>query len=103
MNPAGASYIGQSVDIERRFKAYRKLRCRKQPKIYQSLRKFGVANHRFEILVICFEWQLDGFERYFQQLFNCTGKNGLNCKITKENPIKNYQKLIKRISNHKRK
>jgi group I intron endonuclease len=100
-NPLGQVYIGQSINIEKRFMAYKKLRCRKQPRIYNSLKRFGVKNHRFEIVTKCELWQLDKFERYFQQMFNCTGENGLNCKLTKDNPVNNYQKLIKRIFKRK--
>jgi group I intron endonuclease len=101
-NPLGQVYIGQSVNIEQRFRAYKKLRCRKQPKIYESLKIFGVKSHCFEIVIRCEIYQLDKFERYFQQLFNCLGDNGLNCKLTKDNPVNNYQKLVKRMFNKRR-
>jgi group I intron endonuclease len=52
-SPTNKIYIGQSVDIERRFKEYKRLNCKKQTKLYFSLKKHGVENHVFEILEEC--------------------------------------------------
>jgi len=50
-SPTGRVYIGQSNDIERRFKTYAKLqRKRIGTGIYNSLVKYGVKAHRFEIV-----------------------------------------------------
>ena len=46
---SGKVYVGQSWDIIRRFRAYRNLRCQKQPKLYNSLVKYGWENHRIHI------------------------------------------------------
>lgn len=52
-NPKGKIYIGQSINIKRRFNSYKKLRCKSQPKIYNSLKKYGSENHIFEIIEEC--------------------------------------------------
>lgn len=83
-NPLGQVYIGQSKDIFKRLKAYKTLRCKKQPKIYQSLLAFGVNNHTVEILITCSEFQLNALEKYFQKMYNSLGKNGLNGRIIKK-------------------
>lgn len=49
-SPSGKVYIGQSRDIERRFRNYKNLRCKNQKKLYASLKKYGVDNHIFEIM-----------------------------------------------------
>ncbi len=52
-SPTGRVYIGQSSDIDRRFKTYFKLkRNRIGTGIYNSLIKHGVDKHRFSILCI---------------------------------------------------
>ena len=83
-NPLNACYVGQSIDIERRWKSYKRLDCKSQRKLYQSLVFFGVQNHEFIVLVRCYKWQLNIFERFFQKLYNSTGENGLNCKLTND-------------------
>lgn len=81
-NPKKRVYIGQTVDIERRFNEYKKLACKNQKSIYNSLLKYGVESHQFEVLTECFESELNDFERYFQELYNViNNKSGLNCKL----------------------
>jgi group I intron endonuclease len=50
-SPNGKIYIGQSINIEQRWsKDYKTLRCKTQPKLYNSLKKYSPENHKFEIL-----------------------------------------------------
>lgn len=82
-SPTGKIYIGQSNNIKLRFAAYKRISCEKQPKLFNSLLKYGFVNHKFEILEQCEICELNDKERYYQDLFNATGKNGLNCQLTK--------------------
>ncbi len=84
-NPSGKIYIGQSINIDRRFKSYRKLQnCKSQPKLFNSFCKYGVENHKFEIICECEAKELNDKERYYQDLYNSSNKNlGLNCFLTK--------------------
>lgn len=50
-SPSNKVYIGQSWDIERRIKIYKRLNCKKQIKLYSSFTKYGVDNHKFEIVI----------------------------------------------------
>jgi group I intron endonuclease len=50
-SPSNKVYIGQSWDIERRIKMYKRLSCKKQIKLYSSFIKYGVDSHKFEIVV----------------------------------------------------
>lgn len=43
-------YIGQSINIEKRFYAYKELACSGQPKIYNALKKYNINNFKFEII-----------------------------------------------------
>ena len=50
-SPSGRVYIGQSVNIEKRFLSYSKLlRCKTQIKLFRSFLKYGVINHIFETI-----------------------------------------------------
>ena len=84
-SPSGKIYIGQSTDIFYRFSYYKRLNCRQQKKLYASLKKYGVENHSFDVVINCDVLQLNELERYYQELYNCTGKDGLNLRLTKAN------------------
>jgi len=82
-SPSKKVYIGQSVDIEKRFIQYKRLQCKGQIKLYSSFKKYGVEKHKFEILLECEIEVLNEFERYYQDLYCATNRNGLNLKLTK--------------------
>ena len=85
-SPKGKIYIGQSIEIEKRINSYKKMyeKNKGQIKLYRSFLKYGVNNHIFEIVCECIESELNNYERYYQELFNCLN-NGLNCRLTKTN------------------
>lgn len=81
-NPKGKVYIGQSVDIERRFSKYKHMRPQdKQPKLYSSIKKYGWENHTFEVIEECNVEFLDKKELYWGEYFNVLQENGLNCRV----------------------
>jgi len=85
-SPTNKVYIGQSVDINRRFKFYLKLHhCKFQVALYNSFKKHNVNNHTFEIIEECNIELLNERERYWQDFYNVIGINGLNCRLTKTN------------------
>ena len=49
-SPSNKIYIGQGIDIYIRWNEYKRLKCKRQPKLYASLKKHGVDNHKFEIV-----------------------------------------------------
>ena len=81
-SPTNKVYIGQSLDIGKRFNSYKSLHCKSQPIIYKSLKKYGIDKHKFEIICECEVNELNNKERYYQDAFSATGKNGLNCRLT---------------------
>ena len=83
-SPSGKIYIGQSVNIERRFLDYKKSLKKTQIKLYNSLKKYDYKNHIFEIIEECSVELLNERERYYQDFFNCV-ENGLNCRYTRTN------------------
>ena len=65
----GEVYIGQSKDIERRWKQHRdnmvaKAKVRKYP-LYRDMRHWGINNFSFEILEECSQFKLDERESYW--------------------------------------
>jgi group I intron endonuclease len=79
-SPSKKIYIGQSIDIERRFKEYKKLQCNQSLKLYNSLKKHGYENHIFEILEECSKPQLNEKEENYILSFN-SHIDGLNIKL----------------------
>jgi group I intron endonuclease len=83
-NPNNRIYIGQSVNIKKRLTGYKRMyvKNQKQTKLYRSFLKYGVDNHKFEVVCECDESELNNLERYYQEIFNCL-THGLNCVLTK--------------------
>jgi group I intron endonuclease len=68
-SPSNKSYIGQSTNIEQRWKDYRKLiRCKRQTKLFYSLKKYGPENHIFEILEKCSVEDLIFKETFYKKI-----------------------------------
>ena len=49
-NPNGKVYIGQTWDFKRRFDQYHKTFGIRQRKLYNSIMKYGIDNHTFDII-----------------------------------------------------
>lgn len=85
-SPSNRIYIGQAIDIDKRFKRYESLDCKGQRRLFNSFMKYGTNSHTFEIIEECDELKLNERERYYQDLYNVIdNKTGLNCKLTKAN------------------
>lgn len=85
-SPSEKIYIGQSTNIYLRWERdYYTLQCKDQPKLYNSLKKYGPENHKFEIIEECSLEQLNERERYWQDIYNVLSKNGLNLLLTSTN------------------
>ena len=99
-NPNGKIYIGQTIDFERRVYQYKKLNCKEQPKLYNSLKKYGFQNHKFELIWPCWERYLTKWERYFQEMYNSTEDDNLNCFLvtTKDKTGKHTEETKRKIS-----
>jgi len=82
-SPSKRVYIGQSINIESRIKQYSKLKCVGQKKLYNSFLKHGFDKHTIVILEFCEISELNDKERYYQDLYSSTNKNGLNLRLTR--------------------
>ena len=84
-NPKGRIYIGQSNNIERRFKDYKRSLKKQQIRLYNSIKNYGYENHKFEVIEECSINLLNERERYWQDYYDVIGRNGLNCRLTECN------------------
>ena len=74
----GHSYIGQSIDIERRWKKHINFpKENSNYPLYRAFVKYGIENFNFEILKICDKKDLDIEEIKFIAQYD-TFKNGYN-------------------------
>jgi group I intron endonuclease len=92
-NPSGKVYIGQSINIDKRFKNYKSISQTKgQIMLHNSFKKYGIDNHIFEVIEECSVELLNERERYYQDFYNVLTE-GLNCILTNTTDcIKVYSK-----------
>ena len=95
-SPSGKIYIGKSINIQKRFKQYKKSLGKGQPLLNRSFLKYGIDNHVFEIVCICDYEDLNDLERYYQLLFSCIGKNGLNIVLNMDKIFESKKEIEKR-------
>lgn len=76
-SPNGKVYIGQSKDIQLRWKQHINNPSNKFLK--ESFDEYGVSNHQFDILDTCYEWELDEIEEGYILQYKATNpKFGFN-------------------------
>jgi group I intron endonuclease len=96
-NPNNKIYIGKSINIEKRFIQYKNLHCKSQYKIYRSLFKYGVDNHKFEVIHECDIEELDKLEQYYIELFDTfDNEYGLNLTTGGDGAIPSQETREKR-------
>jgi group I intron endonuclease len=79
INPENKIYIGQSINIERRFNEYKRIQKRSAGrKIISSLKQYSPDRHIFEIIEECLVEQLHEREYYWKKFYKSV-ENGLNC------------------------
>lgn len=84
-SPSGKVYVGQSIDIDKRFMGYKNPKqttFENQTRLKRSMLKYGWANHAFEVLCECSAEDLNMLERKYQDEFDVIGLKGLNCLLT---------------------
>jgi len=71
-SPTGCVYVGQSINIKRRWSEYKNLRgCGSDTRLYRSLKKHGFNKHKFDILEQCSQEELNNREIYYIELYQC--------------------------------
>lgn len=92
-------YIGQSVDIEKRWSAEKSGSCNKMLK--EDFNSFGIENFKFEILEECSQPDLNKKEIFYIKLFNSV-KNGYNISIG-GNGWRKYENSLEHETEYNRK
>jgi len=80
-SPSGKIYIGQTTNYSKRHNAYKNHKCKRQPKLFASIEKYGFINHTIEIIKECQVEDLNYYERYYQEYYESV-LNGLNLRYT---------------------
>lgn len=80
-NPNNKIYIGQSLNIENRWNRYKKLQCKGQRKLFNSLKKYGWDKHNAEVIELCLENELLKRETYWKEYYKVLDTPSLCCKI----------------------
>jgi len=87
-SPSHRIYIGESVDIEKRWKQYENFSGNSSsigPKLLNSFKKYGFNNHKFEVIEECNLENLDGMEvfwkKHYFNLFDSNWKHFLFCEL----------------------
>ncbi len=82
-SPSNKIYIGQSINIEDRWKKYQKYpeSIKNQTKLYNSIIKYGSENHIFEIIEECEESKLLERETYWKNFYKVLEIPSLCCRI----------------------
>ena len=68
-SPSDRIYIGQSLNLYRRYNFYRNIHCKGQPNLYNSLKFYGWDKHVFEIIEECNPNLLDEREIFWKQYY----------------------------------
>jgi len=83
-SPTGKIYIGQSWNIEDRFRKYKRLNCKMQIKLYNSFSKYGPDEHIFDIIHIlpidCNQNIMNNYETFYYECYKILGVNMLNVR-----------------------
>lgn len=78
-NINGKCYIGQSIDIKRRFATYRReYKISSNQAILRAMKKYGISNFTFEILLECEQEWLNYYEINIIKSLNTLSPSGYN-------------------------
>jgi group I intron endonuclease len=111
VSPSGKIYIGQSINIERRFSEYKRLQCKLQRKLYHSILKYGWDNHeKFILEIVDNELNLIDRENYWKDYYRvleipslCLRKDGTGGKDSEETKKRKSEALsgLKKSEQHR--
>jgi group I intron endonuclease len=82
-SPIGKIYIGQATNFKVRIYRYKRCLLDGQTLIKESIEKYGFKSHTVEVIHRCEASKLNDWERYYQDLYDVCGPNGLNCQLTR--------------------
>lgn len=88
----GKTYIGQSIDIKRRFWDHRCVSHESNRHLKHALKKYGKENFKYEVLEECQESELDDRERYYIE----TLKPEYNVTNGGQDSLRRYPKEVRK-------
>jgi len=89
ISPSGKLYIGQTCNFSKRYNAYKTSNAKSQPKLNYSFLKYGIENHKFEIVIENLDnYEVNPMENFYIKYYNCV-TIGLNCSYDALSPMKN--------------
>jgi len=100
-NPKGKVYIGQTIDLIRRKANYKRLNCKSQTYLYNSIKKYGWGAHICETIEECSIKDLGKQEKYWKLYYNSI-QEGLNIRFDEEKGGKLSKETCKKISKAKK-
>lgn len=84
-SPNGSIYIGQTRNFSNRINAYKRLSIKNQKHIYNSIKKYGWENHRFDVILNVQHdipaIKLLELERSFYLYYKGIGAKLMNCRL----------------------
>lgn len=99
----GKVYVGQSVNIERRWREYRRKVSAAQRRLYRAFEKYGVSAFAFEVIEECAPEHLDAYEDVYIRTFKATARDsGYNIRITASGRGALSQETRQRLSESKK-
>lgn len=103
-SPSNKVYVGQAVNIYKRWRTYKSGHHSRQRKLSRSFNKYGVENHVFEVIERCNVDDLNSRERHWQEYYNVIGENGLNLSLvsTEEKRYVHSAETRKKLSENNR-
>lgn len=84
------SYIGQSNNIERRWKEHCRPSKANKSLISDAINSFGKENFSFQILQECKIEELDSYEEFYIKKYNTINPNGYNVESSVNGNSRNY-------------
>lgn len=94
----GMSYIGQSVDVERRYKEHQNI-GREDTLFHQALREFGFDNFKFEVIEECDICKLNDREMFYIFAYETLAPYGYNVSMGGDSGhlmrLENYEDLYR--------
>jgi hypothetical protein len=100
-NPKGRIYIGQTIDWIRRQSNYKRLNCKSQTQLYNSIKKYGWDLHIKEIIEECSIENLGKREKYWKDYYNSI-QEGMNIRYDEEKGGKLSKSTCEKISKVKK-
>ncbi|MFH6944640.1 GIY-YIG nuclease family protein [Flavobacterium sp. FlaQc-50] len=87
-SPTNKVYVGSTTNLNRRWRTYRKAKCKSQKKLHSSFIKYGVEKHKFEIITECDIDSMLKLETHWGLFYNVLDKEaGLNLRLPKDGEL----------------